>query len=100
MRVARPGHSEHHLGTAIDFASPDDTRATWNYEDWATTPAGAWLRDNAWRFGFVMSYPKGEESTTCYQYEPWHYRYVGRDAAARIRESSLTLREFLWHEYH
>ena len=51
---------------------------------------------NAWRYGFVMSYPRGSFSRVCYDYEPWHYRYVGRAAAADIRASGLTLREWLW----
>jgi D-alanyl-D-alanine carboxypeptidase len=94
---ARPGHSEHQLGTAIDFRSYGGG-APWNLSDWAKTKAGAWLKANAWRYGFVMSYPKGKSSLTCYTYEPWHYRYVGRAAAAAIRASSLTLREYLWRQ--
>lgn len=94
---ARAGHSEHQLGTALDFRSYGG-RAPWNYRDWATTRAGKWLKANAWRYGFVMSYPKGKTAVTCYAYEPWHYRYVGRARAAAIRASGLTLREFLWHE--
>ena len=73
---ARAGHSEHQLGTTLDFRSYGGS-APWNYADWGTTKAGAWLRNNAWRYGFVMSYPKGKTSVTCYAYEPWHYRYVG-----------------------
>jgi len=94
---ARAGHSEHQLGTALDFRSYGGS-APWNYRDWATTKAGAWLKANAWKFGFVMSYPKGKTTLTCYTYEPWHYRFVGRDRAATIRASGLTLREFLWAE--
>lgn len=92
---ARPGHSEHQLGTALDFRSADGPYA-WEVTDWRETPEGAWMADNAWRFGFVMSYPKGREEITCYSYEPWHYRYVGRDAAAAVQASGLTLREWLW----
>ena len=51
---------------------------------------------NAPTFGFVMSYPRDLEDETCYAYEPWHYRYVGRELAARITESGLTPRRFLW----
>ncbi len=94
---ARAGHSEHQLGTALDFRSYGGS-APWNYTDWGTTKAGTWLKANAWKFGFVMSYPKGKTSLTCYTYEPWHYRYVGRSRAAAIRASGLTLREFLWRE--
>jgi D-alanyl-D-alanine carboxypeptidase len=94
---ARAGHSEHQLGTSLDFRSYGGS-APWNYKDWATTKAGAWLKANAWKYGFVMSYPKGKTTLTCYTYEPWHYRYVGRTRAAKIRASGLTLREFLWNE--
>ncbi|MGK2850352.1 MAG: M15 family metallopeptidase [Candidatus Limnocylindrales bacterium] len=94
---ARAGHSEHQLGTALDFRSYGGS-APWNYKDWGTTRAGKWLKANAWRYGFVMAYPKGKTSVTCYSYEPWHYRYVGRARAAAIRSSGLTLREFLWRE--
>jgi zinc D-Ala-D-Ala carboxypeptidase len=94
---ARAGHSEHQLGTTVDFRSYGGS-APWNYTDWATTKAGTWLKANAYKFGFIMSYPKGKTSLTCYTYEPWHYRYVGRARAAKIRSSGLTLREFLWRE--
>jgi len=94
---ARPGHSEHQLGTALDFRAYGG-RMPWDYPDWATTKAGAWLKANAWKYGFVMSYPKGKTAVTCYTYEPWHYRYVGRPKAAAIRASGLTLREYLWRE--
>ena len=92
---ARPGHSEHQLGTALDFRSADGPPA-WELDDWATTPEGAWLEQHAAEFGFVMSYPKGKDALTCYIYEPWHYRYVGREVAAEVAVSGLTLREWLW----
>jgi len=94
---ARAGHSEHQLGTTIDFRSYGGS-APWYYTDWGRTKAGAWLRTNAWKYGFVMSYPKGKSSLTCYAYEPWHFRYVGRAEAAKVRASKLTLREYLWRE--
>ena len=75
---ARAGHSEHQLGTTLDFRSYGGS-APWNYNDWATTKAGTWMKANAWKYGFIMSYPKGKSAVTCYAYEPWHYRYVGRD---------------------
>ena len=74
--LARPGHSQHQLGTAIDFGSIDLA--------FAKTAAGRWLFVNASRFGFSLSYPQGEEQVTGYMYEPWHYRYVGKSAAALI----------------
>jgi D-alanyl-D-alanine carboxypeptidase len=92
---ARPGHSEHQLGTALDFKSeggPDP----WNLPDWAATEAGSWMELNAWRYGFVMSYPEGASDVTGYMYEPWHYRYVGRTAAAQINRLGVTPREWLY----
>lgn len=100
LLVARPGHSEHHLGTAVDLGSATNTTPGWKYDDWGQTPTGKWLINNAWRYGFLMSYPDGFSSMTCYQYEPWHYRYVGREMAADVAASGLTLREYLWREFH
>jgi D-alanyl-D-alanine carboxypeptidase len=92
---ARAGHSEHQLGTALDFTS-EAGGAPWEHPDWATTPAGAWMAANAWRYGFVMSYPAGRFAETGYDYEPWHYRYVGRDLAAAIAASGATPRGYLY----
>jgi LAS superfamily LD-carboxypeptidase LdcB len=94
---ARPGHSEHQLGLTIDFRS-DPPVATLN-NSWGTTAAGKWMRNHAWEYGFIMSYPKGKSSLTCYDYEPWHFRYVGRDLAALVHASGLTLREYLWANF-
>jgi D-alanyl-D-alanine carboxypeptidase len=93
---ARPGHSEHQLGLTIDFVAVGDTGLTSN---WEATPTGAWMAANAWKFGWLMSYPKGKRQLTCYSYEPWHYRYVGRDLAEKIHDSGLTTREYLWANY-
>ncbi len=88
---ARPGQSEHQLGTAVDFGGTSvDFKAA--YGD---TPQGQWLAENAWRFGFAMSYPAGKEHITGYIFEPWHYRYIGVAAAAEWRSSGKTLKEFL-----
>ena len=93
QRVARPGHSEHQLGTALDFTSPGWTG---RFGDWAVESAeGAWLVAHAAEFGLVMSYPAGAEAITCYGYEPWHYRWIGREMAADWTASGLTLHEFL-----
>ena len=93
VRSARAGHSEHQLGTAIDVTSPGWTG---RFGDWAVESAeGAWMAANAWRYGFVMSYPAGSEEETCFGYEPWHYRWIGRDAAAAHRSSGMPLRQFL-----
>jgi zinc D-Ala-D-Ala carboxypeptidase len=94
---ARAGHSEHQLGTTLDFTSRGGADP-WQYADWAQTPAGAWMAVNAWRYGFLMSYPANSFSVACYDYEPWHYRYVGRDVAGLVTESGLTPREWLWRQ--
>jgi D-alanyl-D-alanine carboxypeptidase len=96
---ARPGHSEHQLGTALDLRSADDATPPWQLDDFAATDTGAWLEQHAWEYGFVMSYPKGRKKQTCYAYEPWHYRYVGRDVAAAIHESGQVPRRYLWETY-
>ena len=92
-KTARPGHSEHQLGTTLDFKTAGQTDVT---ESWEITPAGQWMAENGWRYGFVMVYPKGKEDRSCYWFEPWHFRYFGRDEAAQIHASGLTVREFLW----
>lgn len=90
---ARPGHSEHQMGTAIDFTSPE-TQYTLE-ADFGATTEGRWLREHAHRFGFALSYPEGKEGVTGYAYEPWHYRFIGVAAAAAQRASGLTLKEYL-----
>lgn len=94
-KTARPGHSEHQLGTAVDFKTAGQPDVT---EKWDRTPTGRWVAENAWRFGFVQSYPNGLDQVTCYGFEPWHYRYFGRILAAKIHSSALTVRQFLWNE--
>jgi len=73
---ARPGHSQHQTGLALDFGSIDDS--------FAQTAAGRWLTANALRLGWSLSYPDGYEAVTGYRWESWHYRYVGRELAAFI----------------
>ena len=92
---ARAGHSEHQLGTTLDLRSYGGG-APWDVKDWATTKAGKWIAANAWKYGFVLSYPKGKSDVTCYDYEPWHVRYVGKARAAAIHGTGLTYREYLW----
>jgi D-alanyl-D-alanine carboxypeptidase len=94
---ARPGHSEHQLGISLDVRShPGGDPFTGN---WGRTVAGKWMKAHAWEYGFLMSYPKGMIDTVCYDFEPWHFRWVGRDLAAQIRASGLTIREYLWANY-
>lgn len=82
LRAARPGHSEHQLGTALDLADRPG--------------AYAWIARNAWRYGFVVSYPPGQRAVSCYRSEPWHVRYLGRTRAAAIHASGLVPRAWLW----
>lgn len=96
---ARPGHSEHQLGTTIDFRSGGSSKAPWDYPDWATTKAGAWMAANAWKYGWLMSYPKGKADVSCYSYEPWHYRYFGRALATKIHDSHKVPRGYLWAHF-
>jgi len=88
---ARPGQSEHQLGTTVDFGG---TAVDFSAE-FATTEQGKWLAENAHRFGFALSYPEGKEDITGYIFEPWHYRYIGVDEALAWKESGKTLREYL-----
>ena len=93
-RVVRPGHSEHQLGTALDVT---DEGATSVDPSWGASPAGQWIAVNAHKFGFVLTYPADASDRTCYEAEPWHLRYVGREHAAAIIESGLAAREYFWH---
>ncbi len=90
---ARAGHSEHQLGTTVDFSSAavgfDLVQA------FGDTPEGRWLAGRAHEFGFVMSYPEGLEDVTGYDYEPWHFRWVGQRMAEDVRARGLTLGEYL-----
>ena len=79
--TARPGHSEHHLGTTIDVRPIGATDVDQSFGD---TQTGKWLAANSWRYGFILSYPRGKEDVTCYKYEPWHFRYIGLDLAKRV----------------
>lgn len=89
---ARPGHSEHQTGLVVDFN--DNFGCTLN-ECFEGTPAGLWLQDYGADFGFVMRYPDGYEHITGFMYEPWHYRYVGKDLALDMKaENVFTLEEW------
>lgn len=92
LRTARPGHSEHQLGTTVDVVDPTDHELAARFAD---TAAGKWIAGHAHEYGFVLSYPAESRSRTCYEFEPWHLRYVGRDVAAAIEESGLAPREWM-----
>lgn len=80
---ADQGYSEHQLGTAIDFVSTEQASLTTSFD---TTDTFAWLTEHAHKYGFILSYPKGN---TYYQYEPWHWRFVGEDLARKLKREDL-----------
>ena len=90
--VIIPGTSEYELGMALDIVTPGYTALN---EGFADTNAGRWLKDNAYKYGFILRYPEGKEYITGITYEPWHFRYVGIEAAKAIEESGLTLEEYV-----
>jgi zinc D-Ala-D-Ala carboxypeptidase len=92
LTTAQPGHSEHQLGTTVDVL---DTESSELSPAFAQTSTGRWLVANAHRHGFVMSYPDVPVERSCYGFEPWHLRYVGRDVARQIVESGFTPREWM-----
>ncbi len=93
--VTVPGASEHQIGLAVDIIS--DTYLTLD-EGFAETSAGIWLSQHCAEYGFILRYPKGKEAITSIEFEPWHFRYVGKDAAEVIMEEGLCLEEF-WDKY-
>lgn len=90
-RSARPGHSEHQTGLAVDVDGT--TGGCYLQECFGETDAGRWVAANAHRFGFVLSYPRGTQERTGYSYEPWHLRYVGPQLAAAMRAHDVALLE-------
>lgn len=93
--VTVPGASEHQLGLALDIVGSGSNVLN---EAFGETETGIWLRENAHNYGFILRYPKGKEYITSIEYEPWHFRYVGVEAATIIYENDLCLEEF-WEEY-
>ena len=89
---ARPGYSEHQTGLAVDITSKD---GKCHLEIcWQNTEEGKWMASNAHKYGFIIRYPNNKQTITGYQYEPWHFRYVGNELAEQIYNSKLTLEEF------
>jgi len=86
---AHPGHSEHQTGLAVDISTT--SQQCYLSECFINTADGQWLADNAYKYGFTLRYPKGKELITGYNFEPWHYRYVGIELATALYESNLTL---------
>lgn len=93
--VTVPGASEHQIGLALDIFSD-----TYKYldEGFGDTQAGIWLAEHCHEYGFTLRYPKSKEYITSIEYEPWHFRYVGREAASVMQEESICLEEF-WDKY-
>ena len=87
--AARPGHSEHQTGLAIDIITYGA-----NGDNFDETEAFTWLSNNAYKYGYILRYPKGKENITGYNYESWHYRYVGIDVATQIHNSNITFDEY------
>lgn len=85
--VAAPGTSEHEIGLAVDINA--DTSVS------SRDDVYLWLRNNAHRFGFILRYPQGKQDWTGVEYEPWHFRYVGKDAALEMYQQDLCLEEYL-----
>ena len=90
--VAAPGTSEHQLGLAVDIVDVNQQVLEEEQED---TPTQQWLLANSWKYGFILRYPENKSSITGITYEPWHYRYVGRQAAQEIYSQGICLEEYL-----
>ena len=87
LTIQEPGYSEHHTGLAVDFNDVAD--------DFRETKAYTWLQEHAEEYGFIERYPKDKESVTGIDYEPWHYRYVGKEHAQRMNELHMCLEEYV-----
>jgi D-alanyl-D-alanine carboxypeptidase len=92
MTVTVPGASEHQIGLALDIVSTSYSALQTGFGE---TTAGRWLKEHCDEYGFILRYPQGKEYITGIQYEPWHFRYVGKEAAAQIMDREITLEEFL-----
>lgn len=90
--VAIPGTSEHELGLALDIVSESYQVLSKEQEN---TPEQQWLMQNCYKYGFILRYPEDKTHLTGISYEPWHYRYVGREAAEEITKNGLCLEEYL-----
>jgi D-alanyl-D-alanine carboxypeptidase len=91
LTSARPGYSEHQTGLAIDISAvPNKCPLSACF---AETPQGKWLAANAWKYGFILRYPQGETDVTGYEFEPWHYRYVGTALAKQYHDTGATTLE-------
>lgn len=87
--AARPGYSEHQTGLALDIVTYDVIM-----EEFEQTEEFKWMQENAYKYGFILRYPKGKEAITGYDYESWHYRYVGVEVAKEIHDLDITFDEY------
>ena len=85
----RPGHSEHQTGLALDIVTYNSTM-----DNFESSDEFKWLQKNAYKYGFILRYPKNKEYLTGYAYESWHYRYVGKEVALKIHEENITYDEY------
>lgn len=93
LRSARPGHSEHQTGLAVDVVACDS--GCGDHDGFGGTPQSEWIAANSWRYGFIVRYEEGHTDTTGYSAEPWHLRFVGQELAAAYAEGGFhTLEEF------
>ena len=90
--VAPPGASEHQTGLAMDIGQKNKIHLETSFRD---TVGGIWCRENCWRFGFILRYNEGWEEITGYSYEPWHFRYVGKEFAKQIHDANVPLETWL-----
>lgn len=86
---ARPGHSEHQSGLTVDVDNISS-----NFNDFESTDEFIWMQENAYKYGFILRYPKGKQEITGYSYESWHYRYVGKKIASYIKKHNITFDEY------
>ena len=90
--VAPPGSSEHQLGVAMDIGQKHKIHLEVSFAD---TEGGKWCRENCWRFGYILRYDESWEGITGYKYEPWHFRYVGKEYAKEIHDANVPLETWL-----
>lgn len=90
--VARPGTSEHQTGLAVDIVSLSNQMLDETQE---STPEFQWLAENSWKYGFILRYPEDKSEKTGIAYEPWHFRFVGKEAAEEMHDLGLCLEEYL-----
>jgi D-alanyl-D-alanine carboxypeptidase len=92
--AARPGYSEHQTGLAVDVSASGQGCVI--QVCFAKTKAGKWLAANAWQYGFILRYPEGQTKVTGYQFEPWHFRYVGVQLATELKSQNIATLEKFW----